>query len=62
MSAVDRARWNAWWGVASVMRLGPVTFRPIRGGWSASAKGHRAEGNTGVDALVSLCFTAARLR
>jgi hypothetical protein len=59
MSAVDRARWRAWGGVADIMGLGPITCRPVKDGWVASAGRHRAEGATGVDALASLCRKAA---
>ena len=58
MSAVDRARWRAWGGVADILGL-VVTFRPIRDGWSASARGHYADGATGVDALAALCRKVA---
>lgn len=59
MSAVDRARWRAWGGVADIMGLGPIVFRPLKDGWSASAGRYRAEGATGVDALAALCRKAA---
>ena len=61
MSAVDRARWRAWGGVADIMGL-TVTFRPLGAGWSASAEGQRTEGATAVDALAALCRAVARAR
>jgi len=61
VSTIDRARWRAWGGVADIMGL-EVTFRPIRGGWSASAKGVRVEAETGVDALAMLCQRVALRR
>lgn len=62
MSGVDRARWRAWGGVADLMGL-VVTFEPDpEGGWIARARGHKASGETGVDALATLCRKAAARR
>lgn len=61
MSALDRARWRAWGGVADLMGLGDVEFTPDEwGGWIAEAKGHQGCGDTGADALAALCRAAAR--
>lgn len=63
MSAVDRARWAAWGGVAGLLRLGRIVFTPEdEGGWIATARGFEGRGATGVDALAMLCQRAATRR
>lgn len=62
MTAAERVKLRAWYAIADLMGLGPITFRPLNDGWSATAGRHRAEGATGLDALSSLCRKASVAR